>query len=381
MKLVCFSEIQWRYVRTRKQQILTRLPGDWEILFLSSVVRGRRNNFRPERDGRVVHLCIPVFKNVPQRWLRFLFSLPPVRALWNAVLFLWLHVVFALTGFRGRDRIFWVSNVYYAALLPRLGRRLLFYDCNDDPLSFPDTPGWAGGYFRRLAREADLVTAVTSGLAERVREAGAGEVRVVGNGVDAGLFERAAAAGPPPELRDCPKPVIGYVGAVAGWFDFDLVDEIAARWSGGTVAVVGPVFRGVADRADELARRRPNVRFFGTRPYEELGSWESGMDVCLVPLERNELRRLADPNKIYEYAAAGRPVVTFDYSPETRALGGLVHLARSREEFIAGIERALADPGDPAERLAFARSRSWRSRAEEIETLIRSAIERKERHE
>jgi len=44
LKVVCFSEIQWRYVRTRKQQILSRFPEDWDILFLSSVVAGKKNN-------------------------------------------------------------------------------------------------------------------------------------------------------------------------------------------------------------------------------------------------------------------------------------------------------------------------------------------------
>jgi hypothetical protein len=88
VKIVCFSEIQWRYVRTRKQQILTRLPGDREILFLSSVVKGKRNNFRPERDGRVVHACVPAPKNFPQKPLRLLFSIPLVRFLYNCVLFL-----------------------------------------------------------------------------------------------------------------------------------------------------------------------------------------------------------------------------------------------------------------------------------------------------
>ena len=60
MKIICFSEIQYRYVKTRKQQILSRFPDDWKILFLSSVVAGKKNNFLPQRDGRIVHLCIPV---------------------------------------------------------------------------------------------------------------------------------------------------------------------------------------------------------------------------------------------------------------------------------------------------------------------------------
>ena len=105
MKVVCFSEIQWRYVRTRKQQVLSRFPADWEILFLSSVVKGKPNNFRPMRDGRVVHVCVPVFKNVPQKPLRALLALPPARFLWNAVLLLWVSAIMLATGFFRGERV------------------------------------------------------------------------------------------------------------------------------------------------------------------------------------------------------------------------------------------------------------------------------------
>ena len=137
MKIVCFSEIQWRYVRTRKQQILSRFPADREILFLSTIVRGRKSNFRPERDGNVIHACVPVLKNFPQKWAKALFSFPPARFLWNAMLFVWLKCLMRATGFQSSDRIFYVSNVYYASVLPLLPRKLMLYDCNDDPLSSP----------------------------------------------------------------------------------------------------------------------------------------------------------------------------------------------------------------------------------------------------
>ena len=101
MKIVCFSEIQWRYVRTRKQQVLSRFPADWEILFLSSVVRGKPNNYLPQRDGRIIHVCVPIFKNFPPGPVRTFFSLPPVRFIWNVAIYCWLNLIFLMTGFHG----------------------------------------------------------------------------------------------------------------------------------------------------------------------------------------------------------------------------------------------------------------------------------------
>jgi glycosyltransferase involved in cell wall biosynthesis len=374
LKIVCFSEIQWRYVRTRKQQILTRMPADREILFLSTIVRGRKSNFRPERDGNVIHACVPVLKNFPQRWARALFSFPPARWLWNLMLLVWLKVLLRSTGFHGSDRVLYVSNVYYAPLLPFFRRRLMLYDCNDDPLSFPDVPGWVAGCFRAVARAADIVTAVSSGLAERLKEAGAEDPVLLRNGVDFQVFRESAASGEPEDIRGLGRPLIGYAGAIAQWFDFDLVDLIARRVPEGTIALIGPVFRGVQERARRLADERKNVVFLGEKRYDDLGAYLSSMDVCMIPLEVNELRRLADPNKLYEYAAAGRPIVTMAYSEYVESLEGLVHVARSKTEFVDLIEKALAPGHDPEPLMNFARERSWQSRADEMVRLIDGAL-------
>ncbi len=377
MKIVCFSEIQWRYVRTRKQQILSRFPSDRSVLFLSTVVRGRRSNFRPERDGNVVHACVPVLKNFPQKWARILFSFPPARFLWNAMLFVWLKVLLRMTGFHRSDRVFYVSNVYYAPILPLLSKQLMLYDCNDDPVSFPNVPGWVQGCFEKVARDADIVTAVSAGLVEKLEEAGAEKVALLGNGVDYEMFQRSANTGIPDEMNELGRPVIGYVGAIAQWFDFDLVETIARRFPGASIALIGPVFREVEGAARRLAEERKNVVFPGEKKYDDLGAYLSSMDVCMIPLEVNELRRLADPNKLYEYAAAGRPIVTMAYSEYVESLDGLVYVAHSRGEFVDKVEEALGKGGDPEALREFARARSWQSRADEMTGFIDEAIKKK----
>lgn len=374
MKIVCFSEIQWRYVRTRKQQILSRFPADCEILFLSTVVRGRRSNFRPERDGNVVHACVPVLKNFPQKWVKALFSFPPARFLWNAMLFIWLKVLLRSTGFHSGDRVLYVSNVYYASILPLISRKLMLYDCNDDPLSFPDVPGWIGGCFVKVARAADVVTTVSAGLVERLKEAGAEDPVLLGNGVDYEMFQRSAATGTPDDMKNLGRPVIGYAGAIAQWFDFDLVETIAKRFPGASIALIGPVFREVEISARRLAEERRNIVYLGEKSYDDLGAYLSSMDVCMIPLEANELRRFADPNKLYEYAAVGRPIVTMAYSEYVESLDGLVYVARSRAEFVDKVEEALGRGEDSEPLREFARARSWQSRADEMIRLINEAV-------
>ncbi len=371
MKVVCFSEIQWRYVRTRKQQILKRFPGHWEVLFLSSVVAGKENNFRPQRDGRIVHVCIPVFKNFPQKILRFLSSLPPARFIWNIILWVWVRIIMKKTGFDGGDKVFYVSNIYYASVLRHLSRRFMLYDCNDDPLEFPNVMDWAGKYFRMLALDADQVTAVSVELSRKLDRMGAKEVRVIGNGVDYELFEESASREAPPQMRKLRKPVLGYAGAIAQWFDIGLLDRLAAEFPHGSLALLGPLFESRRKQLEKIIEERGNVYYLGSKPYEDLGAYLAAMDVCLIPLKINLLMKFADPNKIYEYAAAGKPVVTMKFSEEMEKLSEIVYLSKDQDEFVDNVRTALAGGADVEKLRKFARENSWQSRSDEMAELLR----------
>ena len=370
LEIVCFSEIQWKYVRTRKQQIITRFPKEWRVLFLSSVVKGKGNNFIPERDGNVMHVCIPVFKNVSQRSLKTFFAIPPVRFLWNIMIFIWVNILMVLTGFYGGRRIFYVSNIYYGRVLPFWRRALMFYDCNDDHLAFPDTPAWAEGYYRKVALSADFAVTVSSGLTENLSRLGVREIHRIGNGVDYELFRKGAEAGVPEELEAFPRPLIGYSGVVAPWFDFDLLGDVADSFPEASILLLGPVFDARKTRLAELMSAHGNIHHLGVKPYEELGRYLAAMDVCMIPLIRNELMRLADPNKLYEYAAAGRPIVTLKYSSDLEPLRDFVHLAETPDEFIEGLRRALSEGPETGRLLEFARSCSWQARADAVARLL-----------
>ena len=72
MQVVVFSEVKWRYMRTRKRFLLARFPADWPILFLEPLNRTDRSHLRPIRDGRVTVASLPVLK--PKTTLRLLKS-------------------------------------------------------------------------------------------------------------------------------------------------------------------------------------------------------------------------------------------------------------------------------------------------------------------
>jgi glycosyltransferase involved in cell wall biosynthesis len=377
MRVVVCSEVQWRYVRTRKQQILSRLPADWPILFLQAYVRGRRNDWRPQRDGRVVYVTVPAMKSIPGGPLRRLLDRGVARAFANAVLAVWVWFVRHATGFGGGDAVLYVSNIYFGRILGGMRRRAAVYDCNDNHLAFPGTPAWARGYFERVVRGVDAVVVSAPLLREEVDPLGPHQVVEIGNGVDFGLFD-AAYRSPrlPAAITSLPSPRVGYAGALAEWIDLELLAATARALPDASVVLVGPaVGAGIAPR--EFFAGLANVHWLGAVPHEELPHYVAAMDVCLIPFRSTALTRGVNPNKLWEYLALGKPVVATDFSPFIHAFRSALRIGPSPVEFVAAVRAALAPPADAAaadrvaeERRNIARARGWDSSAAAMRRLF-----------
>jgi len=163
--------------------------------------------------------------------------------------------------------------------------------------------------------------------------------------------------------------VIGFVGGLSQWVDLELIAALAKARPEWTFALVGPVGTSVEALAD-----LSNVQLLGPRPYVEVPAYLAGMDVGLIPFRHEPVTHHADPIKVYEYLAAGLPIVGTDL-PALRRLAHVVRLADTPTEFEAQIAGALADGRESgrAGRRAVAELHSWSSRFRHIEDLIEKA--------
>jgi hypothetical protein len=102
---------------------------------------------------------------------------------------------------------------------------------------------------------------------------------------------------------------LGVVGGINAKVDLALLADVATRRPDWRIELVGPLSYGLD--ADELARLRalPNVHVSGAVPPEQVPAVMAGCDVGLIPYKLNEQTRHVNPLKVYEYLAAGRPVV------------------------------------------------------------------------
>jgi glycosyltransferase involved in cell wall biosynthesis len=274
--------------------------------------------------------------------------------------------------------ILWAYVPQAEVLLETLRPGLVIYHCVDD-IAVQEGVDEAG--FRaaeeRFARRADLVLASAPPLAERMRGLSA-NVLYAPNVADHALFSTALGDGPvDPAVAALPRPRLVFTGAVVEKkLDFGLLAGVARLRPGWSIALVGPVGLGDPHTDVSALEALPNVHLLGPRDHQRLPEVLRGADVGLIPYAVNDLTRSVFPMKVYEYLAAGLPVV----STPLPSLAGVERVGRAdgAEETVVRVEAELAADGEAArfERSRAAAGHSWDARLAEIAAAIQAAERR-----
>jgi glycosyltransferase involved in cell wall biosynthesis len=351
--VVWFAEIKWDYLRTRKQQIIRRKPDGVRLLYLEPYLRGRENLGLREVDEVDGMWCatVPFLKAIPGGLLRRVADVAAARSVVDATALSWARRIAARAGFDASASAAVTSNVYAAGVVERFGGRFVAYDCNDAHSEFPGMPAWTRRYFERSCQSADMVIATSAALREDIAALrGDRQIVFLGNGVDVDHFQsERERLGPAP--RPSP-PCVGYLGAIAPWFDYDAVERLARERPAWRVHLVGPVLPGAAESAERLAQLE-NVRVDGAVSYERVPEVLRTFTVGLIPFRYDRLTRAVNPNKMYEYLAMGVPVVATKFSAEVQRYPGLVTAVADADEMVVACEQFVAMEADPARLASF----------------------------
>ena len=245
----------------------------------------------------------------------------------------------------------------------------LVYDCLDEHTGWdPGTADRTRAWEDELTTEADLVLASARRLRQRLRRR-ARRVVLVPNGCDVERFEPCAT--PTGVLRRVlDGPIVGYHGAVSpAWVDASLLAGVAELRPDWNLVVIGPCDRVSAATLD----RCPNVLRLDEVSYEELPRYCADFHVAVIPFLVNELTGATDPVKLYEYFAAGKPVVATPM-PELYPFQGLLTVAERAGGFVEAIDRYLRSPGEVATRQAVAREASWSGRVDRFHQAMLACL-------
>jgi glycosyltransferase involved in cell wall biosynthesis len=114
-----------------------------------------------------------------------------------------------------------------------------------------------------------------------------------------------------------------------------------------------------------------NVRMVGAQAYESLPNWARAFDVAIIPYRRNRQVMNANPLKLREYLATGKPVVSVS-TPEVDRFAEFVAIAQTNDEFVALVDRALQedDPLASQRRMQSVADSSWDVRVAQTLAIV-----------
>lgn len=239
----------------------------------------------------------------------------------------------------------------------------------------------------RVWREAEGYVTITAGLrAELERRHGArAQLAVIPDGV------RIEAVGVPREEDvDVPRvgePVVAYAGHLYAWKGVDVLLEALAHVPKARGLIVG----GHAQEPD-LARLKARaaglgigdrVTFTGMVEPSRVARFLRQADVLALPNPASAIStQFTSPLKLFEYMAAGRPIVASDLPSIREVLqdevNALLVTPGNPAAMAAAIERLIGDPALSARladaALAAAPAYSWDRRAERLEELLHELV-------
>lgn len=127
-----------------------------------------------------------------------------------------------------------------------------------------------------------------------------------------------------------------YYGALAKWFDYNLVKKIA-KTNKYNIILFGIKYD---ESYDENINDEKNIYFMGPRDYKVLKNYAKKMDILCIPFKINNITRATSPVKVFEYMALEKPIVTTDMN-ECRKYKSVL-IGKNQNDFLNKLEEATS---------------------------------------
>lgn len=260
----------------------------------------------------------------------------------------------------------WVMHPeQYEILRNKIAGKKVIYDCMDDYSQFPYLSETQKKYLQAIEKDlvsrADYIfyTSKTLQDVHQLRYKSKKKTYVVNNG-----FEPIKRLEEDRQVRDFIEKVGGkkliYIGAIAEWFDVELVQTILQDRHDISVILFGP-----------LEIELPHIErlhYYGKIPHSSIYTAMQYADILIMPFKINPLIKAVDPIKVYEYIDSGKPVLVPEYE-EMEKFNHYVTIYKDVEEcnkkLASLLKETVANNLEP-----FRQDNTWQARAQRIYELL-----------
>ncbi|HIP52807.1 MAG TPA: glycosyltransferase family 1 protein [Chromatiales bacterium] len=269
--------------------------------------------------------------------------------------------------------IVWLSRPEMVRLKGKLGEKLLVYHVVDEYLGYYGLSEKGKrelvGMERQLLHSADVVIVVSPNLMKSKSPFNKNTF-LVPNAVDFEAFANAKRD----VLHDVPRPIVGYSGLIGNRLDIELLISMADERPEWSFVFVGEVVEARCVQQMSELKKKKNTYFIGRKNIEEVPSYVGSFDVGIIPYKVDLQSENGSPLKIYEYMAAGIPVVTSNFNVALE-FDDVVHVCSGVKKMGVAIQECIEKSPDVTARVykgvIKASENTWNHRISYISKILR----------
>ena len=371
MKIIWFSEIKWSYLRTRKQHILSNFKDNDEILFVEPLSFNLKNNFNISIEKNIKYITIPQIQNSDVKLFNVLLNLFPAKFILRKIGNYLVQKLLNDTNFKPDKLI--ISNVYWIDSLIELNKKLnieIIYDCNDNPLAFPNSKNKLN-YFTKTLKYSDKVIIPFDSYKNFIPTKFHNKIKIISNGVDSKLLSFKPNNHIINKLKKdkLNEKIVMYIGSIDTRLDYKLLQNVISDLPDMKFIFIGNVKRQVVNIFNKI-RSYKNVNYLSSINYSDIGKYLNYADVCIIPFQKNELSQYILPNKLFEYSLMKKPIIMTDFNIDLKNLNENFIIASSHFEFSKLIIDQIKNPQKLEELKLFAKNYEWSKISSEFRNFI-----------
>ena len=343
--IICISTQYWNDFWFRKQHFMSRFAElGHRVLYVQpsySMARATdKSNIARNR------FFLPFVEEISENI--YLFSPPrmfpkPNTYISTVLNYKWLGslITSAVAKLNFVDPVLWTYRPEFSETLTKIPHNRLVFDLADDLSAYN-----AGNRRRRyiascidnIAGKADLMVVTSPTLQDKYKNKTRRCV-LVPNGFDEKLFNGIPKP-IPSDLSGISRPVIGFVGVLFGFLDYDMIYDSAIGIPDSSFVFVGPVEKNGQEGVERL-KTLSNTYFLGRKPKNDIPAYVTNFDICINPFSVDDVSRAVSPLKVYEYLACGKPVVSTSMEGLQRDEAGKWIRFAERDQFVIALKDVL----------------------------------------
>lgn len=384
--IICIASIDWDFVWQSHQEIMSVLASNGNrVLFIENTgvraptfkdlprIQKRFLNWRRgfrgiRKEAQNLYIYSPIVLPFPYSRIANRIN----RAIMLSVINRWMKVL------EFHDPIVWsfLPTALTLDIVGEIAPSIFIYYCVDDLASSSRGARKIKKVEEKVIATADLVFATSHKLFERCRSLNKNTYRFP-CGVRINNYDnvRRQMIDMPHDMRGIKRPIVGYIGGIHKWLDFNLLRKIADERKDISLVLIGPKQADLSavDKVD-------NIHILGEKSQMNLPAYVKYFDAGIIPYLKMPYTENVYPTKINEYLAMGKPVISTKI-PEVvefdRECGrNFIYFVEDEKDFNNAIRQISSEKGEDmaSRRIAVANANSWSGKIEAMCGLIEERL-------